>query len=76
MTTGRNADGTIDVRVVLTVRVDPDAWAADMMGDEPDETLLREIRKDVKRWVRNHIAEANMDGEYPIGDVTAQGIYP
>lgn len=69
-----NADGTIDVRVELIVQVDPKAWAEDMMGDPA--ALQTDVRRDVKRWVRNHLVEDNMDGERPYGDVTVRGLYP
>lgn len=77
-----NLDGMIDVRVVLTVQVDPAAWARTMMDTHPDELLQRDIRRDVKRRVRNRIAEWPMDSSdydddtsVPIGDVIAQGLY-
>jgi hypothetical protein len=52
-----NPDGTIDVQVVLTVQVDPHAWARYMMGENPDEVLQKEVRHDVKKQVRNRIQD-------------------
>lgn len=76
MTTGKNRDGTIDVRVVLNVRVDPRAWAEDVMEENPDEVLLREIRKSVKRFVRTAVQTATIEGGMPpIKRVHAEGIY-
>lgn len=75
-------DGTITVRVVLQVQVDPDAWARTMMDTDPDELLQKEIRRDVKTRVRNRIADwSTSTSEFddytdvPIGTVTAQGLY-
>ena len=74
MSTGKNADGTIDVRVVLTVKVDPDIWAEEVMETNPDEVLLKEIRSNVKRWVRDFVEGQASD--VPIVDhVEAQGVY-
>lgn len=77
----KNADGTVNVRVVLTVQVDLDAWARSMMGENPDDTLQKDVRRDVKKQVRNRIAEwpmeeSNYDEEttVPIGYVDAEGL--
>lgn len=82
MTTRTNDDGTINVRVVLRVQVDPRAWAAGMMGESPDEILQKDVRRDVKKRIRNKIAEwpmscSDYDEEMnvPVGDVTAEGVY-
>jgi hypothetical protein len=84
MTIRTNPDGTIDVRVALTVQVDPDAWAQYMMDLDPSEVLQKEVRRDVKRYVRNIVADRAMhDADYgeddgvqvPIGTVTVQGLY-
>lgn len=68
--------GTIHVRVALDVEVDPVAWAKYMMDRYPDETLQVEVRRDVKKRIRNRIADWPMaqsdydaDVEVPIGDV-------
>lgn len=50
MTTRINPDGTIEVRVVLYVTVDPAAWAQNMMGEHPDEVTSREVRAHVKEF--------------------------
>lgn len=73
MPQGKNPTGTIHVRVVLDVEVDPDAWARDMMH-APD-TLVTEVRRDVKRWTRDVVSGLPADEHAPIGEVTAQGIY-
>lgn len=72
-----NPDGTIDVRVVLTVTVDPVAWVRDMMDENPDELLQKEVRRDVKTWVRNAIASAPFGNERAeaIRAVHAEGLY-
>lgn len=82
MTMKTCADGTIEVRVVLTVEVDPNAWARTMMDENPDELLQKEVRRDVKKRVRDRIADwptypSDLDEEnnVPIGKVFAQGIY-
>lgn len=82
MTMKTNADGTIEVRVVLTIQVDPNAWAATMMNERPEELLQKEVRRDVKKRVRDRIAEWPMDpSDYdedtnvPIGEVYTQGLY-
>lgn len=81
MTTGKNRDGTIDVRVVLNVRVDPRAWVEDVMEEHPDEVLLREIRKSVKTTIWAHVREMAeeqapySDHNYPVLRVHAEGIY-
>lgn len=60
MTTRVADDGTIEVRVVLFVRVDPQAWALDMMGEHPDEVLHKEVRADVKQYAARLIEESGM----------------
>lgn len=64
----------INVRVVLDVEVDPDSWAERMMG-KPEGALVTAVRKDVKRWIRDHIATCDAEGIPPIGRVNAQGIF-
>lgn len=51
-------DGTIEVRVVLYVRVDPKAWAENMMGLHPDEVLHRDVRGSVKGYARHLLASS------------------
>lgn len=82
MTVGQNADGTIDVRVVLNVRVDPYTWAEDVMGERPDEVLAREVRKSVKQVVRDHVkglagtpSPHEPSRPHPVFRVHAEGIY-
>lgn len=66
-----NFDGTIDVRVVLRIRVDPREWVEDMMNEHGDEVLSTEVRRDIKAYVRNLAAESTA----PFRDVRAEGIY-
>ncbi len=75
-------DGTIDVRVTLTVQVDPIAWARTMMDTDPDELTQKEVRRDVKRFIRGTVAELggaesahDPQTSIPLGDVTAEGLY-
>lgn len=77
MSARRNDDGTVDVRVVLTVRVDPIAWAEQVMDEHPGEVTSYEVRKDVKKRVRDHVAAAEMGGDdhLPITRVRAEGVY-
>lgn len=83
MAIGRNADGSLTVRVELQVRVDRDDWARDVMGTDPDEVLDKLIRRSVKREVRQRVAEMSMetapeaaeDEHFPVLDVRVQGIY-
>lgn len=75
-------DGTIEVRVVLHVKVDPKLWARDMMGEHPDEVLQREVRDHVKDWVVKSIdycshdssAHSDMDS-VPITEVILETPY-
>lgn len=76
MTMGKNRDGTMDVRIVLNVRVDPKAWAEGVMDEHPDEPLLKEIRRSVKTTVRDHVkALVDEEHSYPVLRVHAEGIY-
>lgn len=82
MTMRTNLDGTIDVRAVLTIRVDPVAWAQCMMGTHPDEVLQKDVRRDVKSFVRTQVqalagAESAYDSSVgiPIDTVTVEGVY-
>lgn len=70
-----NPDGTIDVRVVLTVRVDPDSWVARVMDEHPTEVLQSEVRRNVKRYVRDLVAGHDEGAFHSIKDVAAQGVY-
>lgn len=74
MAQGRNDDGTLDVRVALIVRVNPEAWAERMMMEGTGDT---EIRRDVKRWVREYInGDDNVvGGIVPLEVVRVEGIY-
>lgn len=75
-------DGTIEVRVVLHVKVDPKAWAENMMGDHPDEVRHKEIRDHVKTYIRdvasdarhNWAAHSEID-QVPITDVILEDPY-
>lgn len=71
MTTRRNVDGTIDVQVVLTVKVDPDAWVKDMMDVYPDGASVYEVRRHIKAHVRDLVAESASG----FRKVAAQGLY-
>lgn len=74
MSMGRNPDGTITVRVVLSVTVDPEEWVADMMNTvEP--VLDKNIRQDVKRYVRSLVANGDQSSQTYLSNVTAQGLY-
>lgn len=75
MTTARNSDGTIDVRVVLTVRIDPGDWVADVMHEHPDEVLVTEVRRDVKAYIRELIVQ-HEPTRHIIRDASVQGVYP
>lgn len=81
MTNGLNDDGTIDVRVVLTLRVDPINWATDMMARAPMDVLQTAIRNDVKREIRDRVRKLDeqpcrfSSAPIPISRVEAQGVY-
>lgn len=71
MTTRTNPDGTIDVRVVLTVTVDPVVWAGQFINENhPFEVTQTLVRRDVKAHVRQLVAD-----EAEFKHVSVQGVY-
>lgn len=74
MTAKPNWDGTIDVRVVLTVRIDPKAWVEDVMEEHAEEVLAKEVRRDVKARVRDTVLEHSET--LGLRSVKAEGVYP
>lgn len=76
-----NPDGTITVRAVLQIQVDPVAWARDMMGEHPDNVLQTDVRRNVRRYVGQQVRELAMNesehsdlDRVPIGDVRVEGV--
>lgn len=66
-------DGTIDIRVVLRVRVDPKAWAASVMEEHDEEVTASEVRKDVKVRLRDIVRDHSE--ALGLQQVQAEGFY-